>query len=373
MNALADERDLSMIDTRTILSATFTEGSREMRQQYHDDIAIVRAHSNPDLFITMTCNPKWPEITRELESHQTDQDRPDIVTRVFKLKLKVLLKELIEDNVLGRTVAHMYVIEFQKRRLPHAHILLILNSADKPRTSDDVDAIVSAEILNQHQYPELYETVANCMLHGPCEPLHSNASCMKDDKCSKKYPRSYNEHTILIADSYPKYRRRDDGTFIMKENNRFTNQDVIPYNPYLFAKYNCYINVEVSNDIHAVKYLYKYVYKGHDRAAISIEPNNNNIDEIREYLDARYVAACEASWRIFEFSLHRHYPSVQRLQLHLENQQYISFDPDIPDAEQSLQQSNFRRITLTAFFEACRQYSNLINDLLYADFSTKFT
>ena len=58
MNALADERDLSMIDTRTILSATFTEGSREMRQQYHDDIAIVRAHSNPDLFITMTCNPK---------------------------------------------------------------------------------------------------------------------------------------------------------------------------------------------------------------------------------------------------------------------------------------------------------------------------
>ena len=58
MNALVDGRDLSMIDTRTILSATFTEGPREMRQQYHDDIAIVRAYSNPDLFITMTCNSK---------------------------------------------------------------------------------------------------------------------------------------------------------------------------------------------------------------------------------------------------------------------------------------------------------------------------
>src|SRR5947199_1761502 len=126
-------------------------------------------------------------------------------------------------------------------------------------------------MLLSHQYSELYEIVANCMLHGPCEPLHPNASCMKDDKCSKKYPRSYNEHTILIADSYSKYRRRDDDTFIMKENNRFTNQDVISYNSYLYAKYNCHINVEVSNDIHAVKYLYKYVYKGHDLTAISID------------------------------------------------------------------------------------------------------
>src|SRR5205809_834195 len=51
-----------------------------MRQQYHDGIAIVRAYSKPDLFITMTCNPQWPEITRELLPHQTAQDRPDLVT-----------------------------------------------------------------------------------------------------------------------------------------------------------------------------------------------------------------------------------------------------------------------------------------------------
>jgi len=39
----------------------------------------------------------------------------------------------------------MYVIEFQKRGLPHAHILLILEGQSKPRKSDDNDALVSAQ------------------------------------------------------------------------------------------------------------------------------------------------------------------------------------------------------------------------------------
>ena len=129
MDAIADGRDLSNIGTQTILSATFTGGPREMRQQYHDSMAIVRAHSKPDIFITMTCNLRWPEVKAELLTHQSAQDRPDIVARVFKLKLNALIDDLIDNRVLGKTVAHMHVIEFQKRRLPHAHILLILESS----------------------------------------------------------------------------------------------------------------------------------------------------------------------------------------------------------------------------------------------------
>ena len=114
MDAIADGRDLSNVGTWTILPATFTGGPREMRQQYHDGMAIVRAHSKPDIFITMTCNPRWPEITAELLPHQSAQDRPDIVSRVFRLKLDALLNDLIENGVLGKPVAHMRVIEFQK-------------------------------------------------------------------------------------------------------------------------------------------------------------------------------------------------------------------------------------------------------------------
>ena len=175
-------------------------------------------------------------------------------------------------------------------------------------------------------------------------------------------------------DSYPKYRRRDDGAFIIKGNNLFTNRDIVPYNHYLSAKYDCHINVEVSNGIQAVKYLYKYIYKGHDRTSISIQWDHDTpIDEIREYLDSRYVSACEACWRIFQFPLHHHYPSVQRLQLHLENQQQITFDPEVNTVEQLFQRSNTYRTTLTVFFEACNRYSELAKDLIYADFPTKFT
>ena len=97
------------------------------------------------------------------------------------------------------------------------------------------------------------------------------------------------------------------------------------------------------------------------------------INEIREYLDSRYVSACEACWRIFGFSLHQHYPAIQRLQLHLENHQYITFNSEARTTEQLFQRQNSHKTTLTAFFEACNQYSGLAKDLLYADFPTKFT
>ena len=197
---------------------------------------------------------------------------------------------------------------------------------------------------------------------------------MNNEKCSKKYSKDYSEQTILTSDEYLKYRRRNDDVFVIKSDHRYINRHVISYNSYLSAKYNCHINIEVANGILAVKYLYKYVYKGHDRMSISVERDDDAaIDEIREYLDGRYVSACEACWRIFGFSLQHHYPSVQRLQLHLENQQYITFDPDIHTIEQLSQQSNFFKITFTEFFEICDHYLNLADDLLYVDFFIKFT
>jgi hypothetical protein len=46
----------------------------------------------------------------------------------------------------------------------------------------------------------------------------------------------------------------------------------VPYNPYLSLLFNCHINVEVCTSITAIKYLYKYVYKGHDHAQVDIGP-----------------------------------------------------------------------------------------------------
>jgi hypothetical protein len=82
---------------------------------------------------------------------------------------------------------------------------------------------------------------------------------------------------------------------------------VVPYNPYLSLLFNCHINVEVCTSFAVVKYLYKYVYKGHDRAQVDVgqvdvvalngtTPTQPRMrDEIKIYQNGRYVLASEAS------------------------------------------------------------------------------
>ena len=182
------DADSTNIDKKVILSSSFTGSVRYMQQLYQDSMAIVREFGKPSLFVTVTCNPNWIEITRELLPNQQASDRPDIVTRVFKLKLKAITDDLFEKGVLGKVISHIHVIEFQKRGLPHAHILMILAPEDRPTDPEDFDQLVYAEILDKELQPQLYETVSNSMIHGPYGPLNPNASCMVDGKCSKHYP-----------------------------------------------------------------------------------------------------------------------------------------------------------------------------------------
>jgi len=51
----------------------------------------------------------------------------------------------------------MYTIEFQKRGLPHAHILIWLGSANKLKTRNDIDKIISAELPDGTLYPKLHK------------------------------------------------------------------------------------------------------------------------------------------------------------------------------------------------------------------------
>ncbi|KZW00083.1 hypothetical protein EXIGLDRAFT_568543, partial [Exidia glandulosa HHB12029] len=89
-----------------------------------DCLALRRALGNITLFITLTCNPKWPEILSELLPGQTAQDRPDVTMRAFKARL-VAVRKLMQ-SIFGPERYHIRVIEFQKRSLPHAHLAIAL-------------------------------------------------------------------------------------------------------------------------------------------------------------------------------------------------------------------------------------------------------
>jgi hypothetical protein len=289
-----DDRDATddqhHLGKRVILAPTFVGSPRYMHQKYQDAMAVVRKYRKPDLFITFTCNPEWTEITTALTSPQTYRDRPDLVARVFKLKLQALCDELNKDGIFGRRIAHFMVVEFQKRGLPHAHILLILASEDQLRSSQHIDDCICAELPpdpksfkdgspEQEQAQRLQDVIINHQVHGPCGDENPSCPCMYDNSgqrvnfCTKGYPINFQETTVWDESvHHPLYRRRSPeqgGRQLSVQckhsfgNTRLLdNRWMVPYSPYLSTKYFCHINVEACISPYTAKYLYKYLLKG---------------------------------------------------------------------------------------------------------------
>jgi hypothetical protein len=194
---------------QVILSSSFVGGPRYMHQLYHDSMAVCRSCGKPDLFVTMTCNPAWPEIAQALPAQQSTSDRRELQHRVFRLKLKQLVEDLTQRCVLGVPVAYVDVIEFQKRGLPHAHLLLWLHPAFKPKIGRDIDDLVCAELPDPRSTDprerELFELVQKHMMHGPCGRDHPDCPCMKDGACRRRFPKPFRQETAIPDDGYVLY------------------------------------------------------------------------------------------------------------------------------------------------------------------------
>jgi len=195
----------------------------------------------------------------------------------------------------------MYTIEFQKHGLPHAHLLLFLHQNSKYPTADDIDRVISAEIPCPIQNLNLHQCVKEHMIHGPCGVVNKSLPCMKNGKCSRFYPKNFQSITTISEDGFPHYRRRDNGICVEKNHVSIDNRFVVPYNLKLLLKYQAHINVEWCNRSTSIKYLFKYINKGYDRITAAIVNNSNEFgvihqpsDEIKQYLDCRYISPCEA-------------------------------------------------------------------------------
>ncbi|XP_057432736.1 uncharacterized protein LOC130725533 [Lotus japonicus] len=155
----------------------------------------------------------WSEIKRYVRQRNLRADeRPDICCRVFKMKLEQMMADFKQGAVFGGIQAGMYTIEFQKRGLPHAHILLWLKDGHKMVTCADIDKHISAELPDPALFPKLSKAVSRYMMHGPCG---------------------------------------------------------------LLMRYRGHINVEYCNKSNSIKYLFKYVSKGPDRVSVHITNENS--------------------------------------------------------------------------------------------------
>ncbi|SCV74953.1 BQ2448_7982 [Microbotryum intermedium] len=320
-----------------ILASTCAVGPRNVTQRFHDALRLVSRSGKPDLFVTFTCNPHWPEIVHQLGPGEAANDRPDIVARVFEAKLQALMDDVYgtrnRARVFRQVLSHIYVIEYQKRGLPHAHVLITLAADDRPMTADD--RIVCAEIPDPDLYLDLHTTVTSSMQHGKCGAANLRQPCMEQPRgaaaarCKCHYPRARQDETTMNEDGcYSTYRRRFR-FHVDKAGVRYDDGDVVPYSPYLCAKYDAHINVEICSTIGAIKYMYKYVYKGPDRAAARLEERRDTPggggggdegrNEIEEYVEGRYICAPETVHRLLGFSIGTLFPAVVRLPVHLED------------------------------------------------------
>jgi hypothetical protein len=270
----------------------------------------------------------------------------------------------------------MYSIEWQKRGLPHAHILIWLKDKIK---SDQIDSIISAELPDRQQDLRLFEIIVKNMIHGPCGSINPNSSCMKDGKCTKRYPRQLLHDTETGEDGYPLYRRRspEDGGFKAKIKVKIGNSNqeieidnkwVVPHCPLLSRIFQAYINVEYCNSVKSIKYICKYVNKGSDQAMFGFGKDGTAIDEIERYQLGRYISSNEAVWRILDFPIHERHPTVVHLAVHLENGQRVYFTED--NLHERINEPP--KTTLTAFFLLC-QKDEFAKTLLYCDVPKYYT
>ncbi|XP_031127489.1 uncharacterized protein LOC116029578 [Ipomoea triloba] len=340
-------------------------------------MAICRAKGYPNLFITFTCNPKWPEIQRYmLRSNLKPEDRPDILCRVFKIKLDELVKEIRAGKLFGKVVAVVYTIEFQKRGLPHAHILIFLERRPQGFTADMIDQFISAEIPDPIMDNAYFNAVDEFMIHGPCGRARPKSPCMANNKCSKHFPKKYADVSTLDDDGYPIYRRRSNGRTVDKNGIKLDSRYVVPHNRYLLLKYKAHINVEWCNQSRSIKYLFKYLNKGNDKVTAEFYKStaddhaSEHVDEITMFYDCRYVSACEAAWRLLSFEVQNRHPPVERLSFHLPDCQSVVFQDD-DRIENVLSRPTVYQSMFTAWFDANKKFQSA-RELTYIDMPTRF-
>ena len=263
----AQEQDAALMghdelqDSENIyLPASFLGSGRWSANQIADSLTIAAVYGPPTFFVTFTCNGDWPEIRSRLRPGQTYTDIPVVVCRVFKQKLSRLMTvfRTMFPNA-GRLLYTIQRVEFQKRGLPHAHILL-----KYPKdciSPEDIESVVSAHIPEAADDAEI---VRRFMMH----PTH-NSNIINNIPPSSENPLKYCEKwkndARVCRFGYPKptadvtsfdtsnrviYRRGEEDAF------------VVPHCLPLLRKFECHMNMEVAGCGQLFQYLFKYVHKG---------------------------------------------------------------------------------------------------------------
>jgi hypothetical protein len=96
------------------------------------------------------------------------------------------------------------------------------------------------------------------------------------------------------------------------------------------------------------------------------DEETNTVNEVKEYLDSRYICDKDSCWRVYRYDIHRHYPAVERMPVHLPDENYVAYSARANMA-QLLFDPSLRKTMLIEWFVANKNNPEA-RDLTYCDF-----
>ena len=196
---------------RIYLPHTFTGGPRYMKICYMDAMALVSRLGGPTYFLTFTACGGWEEIKKS--KHPGSRHEPHLCNRVFELKRRELMRDIQSGRLFGEIAYIVWVIEFQMRGLPHAHICFRVKDGG-PKQNTEIDRIIRADIPGEEEAGgRLRSLVLRHMKHGPCgPPYRTDLPCWDRElqKCNKFYPKPHTDTTYTDERGFVHYKRNSE-------------------------------------------------------------------------------------------------------------------------------------------------------------------
>lgn len=213
------------------------------------------------------------------------------------------MMQWLKTNFCGKRVYVVKVIEYQRRGLPHVRIVLSVEHT--PSTPEEIDLLISCELPEVNG--PLRELVLQHMVHScnhSCHPLDPNQDCLKG--C----PWPFQDYTDFDVRGYPRHRRRACGGHcpncnadcaVYGKRNLCLNRLIIEYSKPVLLRWEGHANVKFAASVDLFEYLYKYLFKGPDKAAYDVTQDPAVQDESKEWQRGRYLCATECAWRLFGY------------------------------------------------------------------------
>ena len=321
------------IDDTVFLPASLHGSPRHLKCLANNGLAIVSELGSTTVFITLTMNINLPEIVSQLGPGQSAFDRPDIVCQVFHQRLEAFVHNSKHGKYFGgrKFIFDMRSIEYQWRGLPHCHLVGKLtdtpDAADRNACIKFIDEHVHATIPDYVEGDDknnrIRELVKEHMIH-KCVYAECGNGCLNKPAneggvCKRQYGTG-----VLVPETH-----FNDKGFPVYKRPAKKDLNVVPYNPEILLDWNGHVNVEYSETVKRLLYLYSYLYKGSKKTNLlitnmpandgqqnmqataqgllcaqeqdAIERERAQNKEIKLYLKGRFLCSMDAVWRTFGY------------------------------------------------------------------------